>query len=442
MGQWWAGPNEPYHRSAAAAVFASAFHQGSPGKPAAVARPSHAESLCWKSPPTVPDGCRAAASYTDSHRTTQAASSTSSGWKYNSMMAMTSSRVIWSEAGGCSPGGSVVAVVVVVVVGGAVVVVVVGGAVVVVGGAVVVVVVGGRASVVVVAGTVVVEVVEVVEVVDEGDVVVVATVDGGGTVVVVGAGIVVVATASATVSGIGSSGAATSPPTTHIAPPARKSERSRSKPRSWVVTTRKRYCRPYHCAMSRPRLVLASSSPRRRDLLGVLGLSFAVEAPQVDESPRDGETPARLVERVALDKARAVHRPGTATLSADTVVVLDDDVLTKPASEADAAAMLRRLRGRTHLVHTGVALTTDAGDHSTVATTAVTLAPIEDEVIAWYVATGEPLDKAGSYALQGVGGVFVDHIEGDPFNVIGLPLAITRDLFRRAGLDLLAFRSS
>ncbi len=321
------------------------------------------------------------------------------------MMAITSSRVIGSESGGTSPGGIVVVVVVVV---GAVVVV----EVVVVGGSVVVVVV------VVVGGSVVV----------------------GGRLVVV---VVVTGTAGRAATGAAASTVGTDPsllPTTHIAPPARNTVRSRSSPRSWEVATGKRYCRSYHCEMPKPHLVLASSSPRRRGILTTLGLSFTISSPDVDESRLPDEPPPAFVERVAREKTLAAHRRGNATLGADTVVVLDDAVLVKPVSVTDAVEMLRRLSGRSHDVHSGVAVTTDGGTWSSTATTSVHMVTLDDELIDWYVSTGEPLDKAGSYALQGLGGAFVERIDGDPFNVIGLPLAATRRLFAAAGLDLLAYR--
>lgn len=194
--------------------------------------------------------------------------------------------------------------------------------------------------------------------------------------------------------------------------------------------------------MSQPPLVLASSSPRRRDLLATLGLTFTVEAPEVDEAQHDGEEPGPFVERVARAKSRAVHRAGIVCLGADTTVVLDGGVLGKPTSPAAASAMLAALRGRDHLVHTGIALTTDTDTWSGVVTTTVTMANFDDRLIDWYVSTGEPMDKAGSYALQGIGGVLVDHVVGDPFNVIGLPLGSLRDLFEVAGLDLLGYRAS
>lgn len=190
-----------------------------------------------------------------------------------------------------------------------------------------------------------------------------------------------------------------------------------------------------------PHLVLASSSPRRRALFDALGLAYEAVSPDVDESFQPGEDPATYVERVAVDKARAGHEPGQVTLAADTTVVLDGFAIAKPHDVAEAEAMLGRLQGRTHRVLTGVALASADGMHSVVEGTSVTMAEMTSEQITWYVATGEPMDKAGAYALQGIGGTFVDGVSGDPFNVIGLPLAATRRLFTDAGLDLLAFRA-
>lgn len=190
-----------------------------------------------------------------------------------------------------------------------------------------------------------------------------------------------------------------------------------------------------------PNLVLASSSPRRRALLGGLGLAFEVASPNVDESFLPDEDPATSVERVARDKASALHSPGRVTLAADTTVVLDGFAIAKPEDAADAERMLSRLQGRTHRVFTGVALANGDRVHTIVEGTSVTLAPMSAEEISWYVATGEPMDKAGAYALQGIGGTFVERVDGDPFNVIGLPLAATRRLFAGAGLDLFSFRA-
>ncbi len=190
-----------------------------------------------------------------------------------------------------------------------------------------------------------------------------------------------------------------------------------------------------------PRLVLASSSPRRRTLFDALGLVYTAVSPDVDESLLPDEDPETYVRRVAADKARAGHEPGQVTLAADTTVVLEGFALAKPHDVAQAEEMLSRLQGRTHRVLTGVALATSEGMHHAVEGTSVTMAEMSDEQIRWYVSTGEPMDKAGAYALQGIGGTFVDGVSGDPFNVIGLPLAATRRLFAEAGLDLFSFRA-
>lgn len=208
-------------------------------------------------------------------------------------------------------------------------------------------------------------------------------------------------------------------------------------PRNWEVGTGERYRRSYHALV--PRLVLASSSPRRRALLEALGLTFTTASPDVDESLLPGEDPATYVERVARDKAAAIHEAGDVTLAADTTVVLDGYAIAKPADTAEAEEMLSRLQGRTHRVLTGVALASGSNVHSVVEGTSVTMDELSAETIAWYVGTGEPMDKAGAYALQGIGGTFVDRVDGDPFNVIGLPLAATRRLFEEAGLDLFSF---
>ncbi len=169
-------------------------------------------------------------------------------------------------------------------------------------------------------------------------------------------------------------------------------------------------------------LVLASASPRRRHLLAHLGLAFDVVATDADETWPDLE-PGPAAERVALRKAQAVDRPSALVLAADTVVVLDGDILGKPADAAEASATLRRLSGQTHTVVTGLALTHDGRAHTAHEQTRVTFAELSDAEIAAYVATGSSLDKAGSYGIQDEGGAFlVSRVEGDYFNVIGLPL--------------------
>ncbi|MFQ5349575.1 MAG: Maf family protein [Thermoanaerobaculia bacterium] len=190
-----------------------------------------------------------------------------------------------------------------------------------------------------------------------------------------------------------------------------------------------------------PRLVLASASPRRRELLAGLGLSPPVRPVDVDERPLDGEPAADCVLRLARSKAAAAAGRGELVLAADTLVVLDGRILGKPADPREAETMLGRLAGRDHLVQTGVAV--HDGDSSAVAagveTTRVFIAPLTASQIADYVATGEPLDKAGAYAIQGLGALFVERVDGNYSNVVGLPLPLTRRLFAELGFDLLAF---
>jgi septum formation protein len=174
-------------------------------------------------------------------------------------------------------------------------------------------------------------------------------------------------------------------------------------------------------------VVLASSSPRRRELLERLGVSFEVIAPDVDEGRFAGEDPSTYVTRLALDKAGAVDVSGrdVVVLAADTIVELDGEVFGKPVDADDARRMLRRLSGRTHRVHTAVAVRRDQPDvrcDVELVTTYVTMVAIGPALLEWYLATGEPLDKAGGYALQGAGDVLVDHIRGSVSNVVGLPL--------------------
>jgi len=187
-----------------------------------------------------------------------------------------------------------------------------------------------------------------------------------------------------------------------------------------------------------PRLVLASQSPRRRELLEQLGLVFEVRPAHANEAVLPGEAPRAYVQRVAREKARAV--PGDLVLGADTAVVLGDEVLGKPEGPDDARRMLRALSGTRHAVLTGVCLRRASGalgvELEAVVSTAVTFAPLSGAQIDWYVRTGEPLDKAGAYAIQGAGGAFVVGVEGSVSNVVGLPLAETAALLHQAGLRL------
>lgn len=189
-------------------------------------------------------------------------------------------------------------------------------------------------------------------------------------------------------------------------------------------------------------LILASRSPRRRKLLAQLGLDFEVHPSDLDENATNHRLPEQLVEQLALEKARAVAArfPEALTLGADTIVVLDGDVLNKPADEAEARAMLRRLSGRTHTVYTGVALVHPASQREVVdyEATEVTFAPLTDAEIDAYVATGSPLDKAGAYGIQDdYGAVFIRRIEGDYYNVVGLPLHRLYRMLRNHFADLI-----
>jgi septum formation protein len=181
-------------------------------------------------------------------------------------------------------------------------------------------------------------------------------------------------------------------------------------------------------------IVLASSSPRRRELLALLGLSFEVSPANIDESWRNGEPPAAHAERLAREKSEAGARPGVAVVGADTIVVVDGAILGKPADAAEARVMLRRLSGREHEVFTGVAVGYEGRMASGVERTTVRFRSLDDATIAAYVETGEPMDKAGAYGIQGVGAMLVRSISGSYTNVVGLPLSETVDLLTRAGV--------
>ncbi len=183
-------------------------------------------------------------------------------------------------------------------------------------------------------------------------------------------------------------------------------------------------------------IVLASTSPRRRELLEMLGVEHQVDASEVDERRQPAELPESLVVRLARAKAEIVasRRPGEYVLAADTVVVLDGETLGKPTSVRDAESMLARLGGREHKVVTAVALVKDEQCFERCDITRVWLRELSSEMISAYVATGEPLDKAGSYAAQGRGAILVERIEGDFFGVMGLPLRLVVDLMASAGL--------
>ena len=175
-------------------------------------------------------------------------------------------------------------------------------------------------------------------------------------------------------------------------------------------------------------VVLASGSPRRRELLEQIGLPFTVVPSQADETISEGLSPAMAVQSLSLLKAADVARTQSEealVIGADTVVVLDDEILTKPQDGQDAAQMLRRLSGRCHSVLTGVTVfrRKDGKSVSIAEETLVYFKKLSDSEIASYVASKEPLDKAGSYGIQGLGGLFIEKIEGDYYNVVGLPLS-------------------
>ena len=180
-------------------------------------------------------------------------------------------------------------------------------------------------------------------------------------------------------------------------------------------------------------LVLASQSPRRRQLLEMLGIPVVVSPAHVQEIPLPGEAPLAYARRLARDKARAV--PGAYVLGADTIVVLGDALLEKPADREDAVRMLSQLQGRRHEVITAVCLVHDREEHEAQDTTEVYFRAMDEAYLRAYVATGEADDKAGAYGIQGYGAALVERIEGDFFSVMGLPVQLVLDLLGRAGWE-------
>jgi septum formation protein len=180
-------------------------------------------------------------------------------------------------------------------------------------------------------------------------------------------------------------------------------------------------------------LVLASSSPRRRELLSILGVPFTVQSADIDESTRAGESPSQYASRLAREKAQAVavDRSADMVLGADTIVILGNEVLGKPRDGEDASRMLQALSGKVHQVTTAVCLAMNGHCHEHVETTGVFMREIPEAEIRDYIATGEPMDKAGAYAIQGGAAKWIYRIEGDYFNVVGLPLAAVWELLQR-----------
>jgi septum formation protein len=180
-------------------------------------------------------------------------------------------------------------------------------------------------------------------------------------------------------------------------------------------------------------VILASGSPQRRAILEQLGVDFRVKTPRVEEL--DAGEPRQVVLENALRKARAVAPVGEPVLGADTAVVLDGEIFGKPIDAAEAERFLRRLSGRTHQVMSGIALMDDAGERAEVAVTRVRFRPLDQADLDWYLATGEWRGRAGAYAIQGKGAALVEGIEGDYWNVVGLPVAallrLAPDLLRR-----------
>ena len=186
------------------------------------------------------------------------------------------------------------------------------------------------------------------------------------------------------------------------------------------------------------KLVLASRSPRRAELLAAAGFKFTVRAADIDETPLDGEAAREYVLRVAEEKARAVQAGNDEiVLAADTTVVLGSEIMGKPTDAVDAARMLRALAGERHEVITAICIKRGDRLTSDIASTAVWFAPLSDSEIADYVASGEPMDKAGAYGIQGLASKFIERIDGSYTNVVGLPVALTYGILRAIEASLL-----
>jgi septum formation protein len=193
-----------------------------------------------------------------------------------------------------------------------------------------------------------------------------------------------------------------------------------------------------HQSQQMPRWILASASPRRQELLRLLLPEFGAAPSLVDESAKPAETPPALVRRLAAEKAKAVQPlyPEAAILSADTIVVCNGEMLGKPFSPEHARRMLRKLSGQNHQVLTGVCLLHGELQHVEVCSTHVLFSVLSENEIEWYVKSGEPLDKAGAYAIQGTGARFIEKIDGCYFNVMGLPVSLVYRLLKKLGYEL------
>jgi septum formation protein len=192
----------------------------------------------------------------------------------------------------------------------------------------------------------------------------------------------------------------------------------------------------YPASFGAMRVILASQSPRRHDLLNLIGIAHTVRPADVDETPLPGEVPVACVERLARAKARriATSEPDAIVVAADTIVVVDDHILNKPVDADDARRMLRALQGRRHDVYTAVCVSRDGREAAGVEDTGVWFRPLGDEEIDRYIETGEPMDKAGAYGIQGYGATIVERVDGDFFTVVGLPLVRLTRLLAEVGV--------
>jgi len=182
-------------------------------------------------------------------------------------------------------------------------------------------------------------------------------------------------------------------------------------------------------------IILASKSPRRKELLELMGLNFQIITSDIEEQIPEHASPEAVVCALAYQKAEAVARehPNDCVIGADTIVYLDGDILGKPHTPDRAKSFLRKMQGRQHTVYTGVAVLANGSKDVRYETTKVTFAPMSNQEIDWYVSTGDPLDKAGAYGVQGPFGVFVTHLDGNYFNVIGMPLPLLYKMLLEVG---------